>query len=112
MFLHVCQNINKGKWQWVTGNLYDTNKDNLIIEHCDMIEEFRKDTKSGRSMIDGPNEIEDLDKTDHNKEIVEAFCDDVLIGRQYNKIADDILNKKCAQHNPDIADGLEGFHTA
>ena len=37
-------------------------------------------------MVDGPTEIEDLDKTEENKTLVTNFCNDILIGGQANKV--------------------------
>ena len=70
VFLHVFQSLNNGESQWGTADLVATDSDERVIEHWDVIQAFETETASGRSMVDGPTEIEDLDKTEANKERV------------------------------------------
>lgn len=109
VFLHVHQSLNNGESQWVTGDLFDTDDNDKVIEHWDVIQEYATQTKSGRSMIDGPTEIEELHKSAENKAIVRDFCDIVLIGGQLDKADEFISTHQYHQHNPTIADGLEGL---
>ena len=109
VFVHVYQSLNNGEAQWVTADLFDTDEDGKIIEHWDVIAEFRWPTTSGRSMVDGPTEVEDVDKTKSNKAIIQAFVDDVLIGGQTDKVTDYISTKQHDEHNPDVDDGYEQF---
>ena len=109
VFVHVYQDINNGEAKWVTADLFDTDENDKIIEHWDVIQAFEEETASGRSMVDGPTEIEDLDKTEENKALVTNFCNDVLIGGQANKVTNYISTEQYDQHNPHVEDGLEGF---
>ncbi len=109
VFCHAYQDINNGEAKWVTADLFDTDKNDKIIEHWDVIQAYVEDTASGRSMVDGPTEIEDLDKTKENKALVTNFCNDVLIGGQANKVTDYISTEQYDQHNPGVEDGLEEF---
>lgn len=109
VFVHVYQRLNNGEAQWVTADLFETDDDGKIIEHWDVIAEYQWPTKSGRSMVDGPAEIEDIDKTDANKAIIQGFVDDILIGGQNDKITDYISTEQYDQHNPLVRDGLDGF---
>ena len=109
VFCHVYQNLNNGGAQWVTADLFDTDDQGRVIEHWDVIQEYATETKSGRTMVDGPTEIEDLDKTDANKAKVQEFFDVVMLGGQFDKVANYISTESYAQHNPAVADGLEGF---
>lgn len=109
VFLHVYQSLNNGQSQWVTGDLFDTDAQDRVIEHWDVIQEYATDTRSGRSMVDGPTQVEDLDKTDANKATVQAFCDTVLIGADHARVADFISTSRHDQHNPAVKDGLDGF---
>ncbi|MGH1464886.1 MAG: nuclear transport factor 2 family protein [Cognatishimia sp.] len=109
VFVHVYQSLNHGEAQWVTADLFDTDDNDKVIEHWDVIQEFATETKSGRSMVDGPTEIEDLDQTKANKALVQEFCDAILIGGQYDRATDFISTEQYDQHNPGCADGLAGF---
>lgn len=109
VFLQAHQSLNKGEFFYVTGDFFDTDANDKIIEHWDVIQEEVKETKSGRSMVDGATEVEDLDKTEENRQLVQGFFDLVLIGGQYDKITDYVSSETYLQHNPAVADGIEGF---
>lgn len=66
-------------------------------------------TASGRSMVDGPREIEDLSKTASNKSVVRSFVDNILQSGQADKVTQYISTSQYDQHNPDVEDGLAGF---
>ena len=109
VFLHVYQSLNHGESQWVTGDLFDTDTDDRVIEHWDVIQEYATETVSGRTMVDGPTEVEDLDKTDANKTTIAEFCEHVLIGGQFDRVTEFISTEQYDQHNPAVGDGLDGF---
>lgn len=109
VFCHVYQSLNNGEAKWVTADLFDTDDQGRIVEHWDVIAEYVEETASGRSMVDGPTEIEDLDQTEANKAIVQGFVDDVLLGGKADKVTDYISTEQYDQHNPEVEDGLEGF---
>ncbi len=67
------------------------------------------ETASGRSQTDGPTHVEDLDKTEENKALVKALVEDVLMGKNPDKITGYISATTYNQHNPDIKDGLSGI---
>jgi predicted SnoaL-like aldol condensation-catalyzing enzyme len=112
VFLHVHQVLGGGATQWVTADLFDTDDQGRIVEHWDVIQEYVESNPSGRSMVDGPTEPIDLDKTDANKSLVQAFIDDVLISGRSERITDYVSTKTYHQHNPTIADGLDGLAEA
>lgn len=109
VFLHVFQSLNNGESQWVTGDLFDTDGNDRVIEHWDVIQAYETDTMSGRSMVDGPIDIEDLDRTEDNKAIVRAYCNDVLLGRNVDQAATYLSTERFDQHNPTLADGFDGY---
>ncbi len=84
----------------------------LIVEHWDNLQEIVDETVSGRTQFDGTTEITDLDKTQENKILVKKFVNDVLLGNDPNKITNYISTEKYWQHNPHVADGLEGLGKA
>ena len=53
-----------------------------------------------------------LDKTAKNKALAKAMVEDILMGKNPNKITDYISADQYDQHNPDIKDGLEGLFEA
>ena len=80
-----------------------------VVEHWDNLQAPVAETASGRSMTDGPTEITDLDKTAENKALVTAFVNDVLHGKAPEKITEYISTETYHQHNPNVADGLDGL---
>ncbi len=63
-------------------------------------------------MVDGATEVTDLDKTDANRALVVRFVETVLKGGDASNITDFISTETCIQHNPGIADGLDGLGAA
>lgn len=87
-------------------------EDGKIVEHWDNLTEVQPKNPSGRTQTDGETTITDLDKTEANKKTVKAFIDDVLLGHQMAKLTTYINPAKYIQHNPAVADGLDGFGAA
>ena len=83
-----------------------------IVEHWDNLQETARPNPSGHSMIDGPTEPRDLDKTYANKQLVRAFVDDILVNGRMEKLAGYFNGDKYIQHNPQIADNLSGLGSA
>ncbi len=83
-----------------------------IVEHWDNLTEITPKNPSGRTQFDGATEIMDLDKTEANKKTVKDFVEKVIINHEMDKLATFINPQKYHQHNPSIADGLDGFGAA
>jgi predicted SnoaL-like aldol condensation-catalyzing enzyme len=83
-----------------------------VAEHWDAMQPFVTETASGEQQTDGPTEVTDLDQTEANKALAVALIEDVLMGRDPARITDYISAESYAQHNPGIADGLEGIVAA
>jgi predicted SnoaL-like aldol condensation-catalyzing enzyme len=64
---------------------------------------------SGRTPFDGTTEFTDLDKTAENKAIVRGFVEDVLMGKNPDKLTEYFNGNEYIQHNTVIADGLDGL---
>jgi predicted SnoaL-like aldol condensation-catalyzing enzyme len=109
VFLHVVQHLNGGESRWVTADIFDTDDQARLIEHWDIIGEWVDETVSGHTQVDGPTEPTDLDKTDENKALVTGFVTDVLKNGEFGKLNDYISAETFIQHNPQVADGLEGL---
>ncbi|MBL9051028.1 MAG: nuclear transport factor 2 family protein [Tabrizicola sp.] len=87
-------------------------EDGKIVEHWDNLQETAGPNPSGHSMIDGPTEITDLDKTAENKALVKGFVTDILVGGKFDLLPTYIDGDAYTQHNPQIADGLSGLSAA
>ncbi len=87
-------------------------EDGLIVEHWDNLTEITPPNPSGRTQFDGATAVEDLDATDSNKAIVEAFVNDILMGANPDKITDYVSTETYLQHNSAVADGLDGLGAA
>lgn len=84
-----------------------------IVEHWDNLQDKPAAANpSGRTMIDGPTEATDLDKTEANKALVRAFIDDILVHGRMDKLAGYFDGDSYLQHNPQVADGLSGLGKA
>ena len=84
----------------------------LIVEHWDNLLEVQKPNPSGRTQFDGATEITDLDKTEANKKTVKDFIEKVLLNHEMDKLTTYINPTNYVQHNPAVADGLDGFGAA
>ncbi len=79
VFVHAYQDINDGEARWVTTDLFDTDENDKIVEHWDVIAPFADESVNGHTQVDGPTEITDLEKAESNKALVASFVDDVLV---------------------------------
>lgn len=87
-------------------------EDGVVAEHWDNLQAPPASTLSGRSMTDGPSAVTDRDKTAANKELVLGFVRDVLGGAAPQNAANYLDPALYMQHNPSIADGLDGLMAA
>ncbi|MEM1139092.1 MAG: nuclear transport factor 2 family protein [Pseudomonadota bacterium] len=87
-------------------------EDGLVAEHWDNLQPIPETTVSGRGMTDGPTEITDRDRTRENKELVVGFVKDVLGGAAPENVTNYMDPEVYMQHNPQIADGLDGLMAA
>ena len=79
------------------------------VEHWDNIQHRLGPNPSGHTMIDGPTEAIDLDKTELNREIVNSFVNEVLINGQLDDLKDYINKNNYTEHNPHISDNLSSL---
>lgn len=87
-------------------------EEGLVAEHWDNLQAPVGPNPSGHSMTDGAVEVTDLDKTAQNKALVTTFVETVLAGGDASRITDFISTERYTQHNPMIADGLDGLGAA
>jgi len=87
-------------------------EDDLAVEHWDNIQPRQDPNPSGHTMVDGPIEATDLDRTEPNREIVRSFVDEVLINSRVEKL-DHYIDSECyTEHNPRIADEHSALRSA
>ncbi len=87
-------------------------EDGKIVEHWDNLLEVQPPNPSGRTQFDGATEFSDLDKTEDNKKVIRGFIENVIINHENDKLTTYINPEKYIQHNPAVADGLDGFGAA
>lgn len=84
-----------------------------IVEHWDNLQVTPAGANpSGHTMIDGPTDATDLDKTAANKQLVATFVDDILVNGRLDKLPGYFDGDAYVQHNPQIGDGLSGLGAA
>ncbi len=109
VFLQAYQNINDGEAQWVTTDFFDTDENDKIIEHWDVIAAYTGSTPSGHTEVDGPTEVTDLHKTEENKTLVRNLIQEALMeGGDPSRIPE-FVAKEYTQHNKEVPDGREHF---
>lgn len=81
-------------------------EDGFAVEHWDNLQPLTPaPNPSGRSMNDGPSEVEDLDQTEANRAVVTDFVDAVLVGRRLAAL-DRFVAADLAEHDPMRGDGV------
>ncbi len=83
-----------------------------IVEHWDNLIPVQPENPSGHTQTDGATQVTDLDKTETNKKVVAEFINKVLLNGEMDKVANYINPENYTQHNPAVADGLDGFGAA
>lgn len=84
-------------------------EDGKLQEHWDNLQEEAGPNPSGNSMVDGPTMIKYLGQTQANQQVAMGLVTDVLINGNATAATQYISQEEYTQHNPDIADGLEGL---
>ncbi|MFF4313870.1 nuclear transport factor 2 family protein [Streptomyces sp. NPDC001507] len=96
----------------VAFDLFRVDAQGRLAEHWDALTPVVADTASGRSQTDGPSAPSDPDRTEANRALVAEFAQKVLVGADYSVLTDYISTDTYRQHNPEAADGLDGFGAA
>jgi predicted SnoaL-like aldol condensation-catalyzing enzyme len=109
VFLHIYLSLSDREAEWVVADFFDTDENDKLVEHWDVISEYAPRTPSGHTSIDGANEHADLDKTEENKQVVRDLIADVLVGENPGNIDNYISSVEYVQHDAEVPDGLEHF---
>lgn len=111
VFLQTVYNF-AGAGEQVAFDIFRFDEAGKIAEHWDNLAAKAEANPSGRTQIDGYNKLEDLDKTEENRELIKNFLHDVMQGKAPEKTASYFEGDTYIQHNTGIADGLSGLGEA
>jgi predicted SnoaL-like aldol condensation-catalyzing enzyme len=106
VFVHAHQILDGGATQWVTTDLFDTDANDKIVEHWDVISAFTGPNPSGHTQIDGSTDIDDLETTAANKAVIAEFARVVLQRGELRRLAEFVSAHTFIQHTSQIGDGL------
>lgn len=84
-------------------------EEDQIIEHWDNYQEKEPVNLSGRTMIDGATEIEEIKNPRANKLIVRSYLIDLFFHGNKHNIASYFDKNKFIQHNPWLSDGVHAI---
>ena len=109
VFVHVYQDIDNGAAKWITTDMFDTDEDDKLVEHWDVIAAYQEPEKNmgGTDQVLGDFEIKDLDKTQENKALVRSFITEVFQNGKHDKIADYISTEEYINRNPNVPNGID-----
>ena len=107
VFVHCLQILNDGAAKWVTMDIFGSDEHGRIVEHWDVIVPYVEPAPGVRTMVDGPSEIHDLDKTEANKTTVRGYLREVLDEGRLDRM-DQYVSREVIEHVPGRADGLDG----
>ena len=111
VFLQTVYNF-AGAGEQVAFDIFRFDADGKIAEHWDNLAAKAEPNPSGHTQVDGYNSLEDLDKTEENRELIKNFLHDVMQGKAPEKTPSYFNGDTYIQHNIGIADGLSGLGAA
>ncbi len=111
VFLQTVYNF-AGAGEQVAFDIFRFDVDGKIAEHWDNLAAKAEPNPSGHTQIDGYNSLEDLDKTEENREIIRNFLHDVMMNKAPEKTPSYFDGDAYIQHNTGIADSLSALGAA
>ena len=111
VFLQTIYNF-AGAGEQVAFDIFRFDADGKIAEHWDNLAAKAEPNPSGHTQIDGYDSLEDLNKTEENRDIIKNFLHDVMQGKAPEKTPSYFDGDTYIQHNTGIADGLSGLGAA
>lgn len=111
VFLQTIYNF-AGAGEQVAFDIFRFDADGKIAEHWDNLAAKAAPNPSGHTQVDGYDSLEDLDKTEENRDIIKNFLHDVMQGKAPEKTPSYFDGDTYIQHNTGIADGLSGLGAA
>ncbi|MDY4761264.1 nuclear transport factor 2 family protein [Streptococcus thoraltensis] len=110
VFLHTIYNFAGGGEQ-VAFDILRFNAEGKIVEHWDNLDALAEPNPSGRTQTDGVTETTEADK-EVTRTLVTNFVQDILHGKNLDKLTSYFDGDRYIQHNTGIADGLSGLGAA
>ncbi|WP_373760307.1 nuclear transport factor 2 family protein [Streptococcus ferus] len=110
VFLHNLYNF-AGSGDQVAFDIFRFNEDGKIAEHWDNLDVLAEANPSGRTQIDGVTEGTSSDR-EATRALVTNFVQDILHGKNMEKLNSYFNQGKYLQHNTGIADDLSGLGAA
>ena len=87
-------------------------EDGQAVEHWDNIQERLGPNLSNHSMVDGPTEASDLERTEDNRALARSFVQTVLVEGQLDRLTDFIDADAYIEHNPHLTDDVSDLRAA
>lgn len=88
-------------------------EDGHAVEHWDNLQHKQAEPNpSGHTMNDGSTDITDLDTTEVNRSLVRSFAEEVLIGRQLDRLERYVAADGFVEHSPFRSDGVAALRSA
>lgn len=107
VFVHAYQSLNHGEAEWVTMDFFDTDNNDKIIEHWDVIAPFGGVNAAGTTQVDGATEITDRPDTEKNKTLVRSMIKALLMPNGQPDDIDHYIHPDYIQHQANMPDGYE-----
>jgi predicted SnoaL-like aldol condensation-catalyzing enzyme len=106
----VYANYELGDWGPMLGFEVHRWEDDRIVEHWDNLCATPSELNgSGRTMIDGETELEELDRTEQNRILVRRFASEVLLPARLDDPDSFFRDGELIQHSPMYGDGADAF---
>ena len=83
-----------------------------VVEHWDNIQARHGPNAAGRSMVDGPVDARDMDRTEENRTLVTRFVDEVLIPREWDQMDGFFADGQLIQHDAGLPDGATALRAS
>ena len=82
----------------------------MVVEHWDNLQpKPGNPNPSGHTMLDGPTETTDPDRTEENRDLIGSFVEEVLVSNQLSGLDKYIDSAEYVEHNPHMNDGLQAL---
>ncbi len=82
------------------------------VEHWDNIQSRQGPNPGGHSMVDGPAEVTDQDRTESNRERIHSFIETVLIGKELDELSGFVDQAAFIDHNPRFGNDRDALAAA
>ncbi len=87
-------------------------EDGQAVEHWDNIQPRQGPNASGHSMVDGPTEVRERNRTEENRAFVRDFVETALIGGDLDRVDACLDAAAFVEHNPRLSDDLTALRDA